>query len=163
MPEPRTLAQPSARFAGDDGAPDPLVRRAIAQAVDQTGYARALVALCASRLLLPVVASGDETAHPDPDRHAKMAAVTLSDDTGSYLLAFTGYDSLRAWQSDARPVPCLLDELCATVGPAGATQLLLDVAGPVPIVIGGEALALIAEGNALTELGDGSFAWLRAD
>ena len=33
MPEPRTLAQPSARFAGDDGAPDPLVRRAIAQAV----------------------------------------------------------------------------------------------------------------------------------
>jgi len=163
MPEPRSLAQPSARFVGDDGAPDPAVRNAIAVAAEPQGYARALAALCASRLLLPVVATGDDTGHPDPDRHAEMAAVTLSDASGTYLLAFTGYDSLRAWQADARPVPCLLDELCATVGPAGATHLLLDVAGPVPFVVGEDAVAFMAEGNALTELEDGSFAWVRAE
>lgn len=163
MPDLRSLAQPSARFMGDDGAPDPAVRHAIAGAAEQQGYARALVALCVSRLLLPVVATGDETGHQDPDRRAEMAAVTLSDESGTYLLAFTGYDSLRAWQADARPVPCLLDELCATVGPAGATQLLLDVAGPVPFVVGEDAVALMADGNALTELEDGSFAWVRAE
>ena len=106
MVELRSLAQPNSRFAGDDGSPDPLVRAAIAKANSHTGYIRALVALCTARLLLPIVASGDEGGDaPDPDRHAEMAAVTLKDDTGSYLLAFTGYDSLRAWQADARPVP----------------------------------------------------------
>ena len=42
----RTLAQPSSRFAGDHGEPDPVTRAAIAKAVDQPGYIRALVALC---------------------------------------------------------------------------------------------------------------------
>ncbi len=41
--------------------------------------------------------------------------------------------------------------------PAGATQLLLDVAGPVPFVIEGDTLASLADGNALTELEDGVF------
>ena len=83
MPELRSLAQPSARFAGDDGAPDPITRAAISNARDHKGYIRAIVALCTSRLLLPIVAAGDETDHPDPDRHAEMAAVTLTegDDT----------------------------------------------------------------------------------
>ena len=159
--ELRSLAQPNSRFAGDDGSPDPITREAIARVNDHTSYIRAIVALCTSRLLLPIVASGDETDQPDPDRHAEMAAVTLSDDTGSYLLAFTGYDSLRAWQADARPVPCLLDELCATVEPAGATQLLIDVAGPVPFVIAGEALDLLADGNSLVEFEGEEFAWVK--
>lgn len=161
MPELRSLAQPSARFAGDDGAPDPVVRSAIERATEQAGYARALVALCASRLLLPVIATGDENDHPDPDRHAEMAAVTLTDDSGTYLVAFTGYDSLRAWNNEARPVLCLLDELAATVIPAGATRLLLDAAGPVPFVIEGDTLASLADGNALVELDNGDFAWAR--
>lgn len=163
MTELRSLAQPSARFAGDDGAPDPLTRAAIARADDRTGYTRAIVALCSSRLLLPIVASGDDTDHPDPDRHAEMAAVTLADEGSNYLLAFTGYDSLRAWQPDARPVPCHLDELCATVEPAGASKLLLDVAGPVPIVIEGDLLAMLAQGHSLVEFDDGEFAWVTTD
>lgn len=163
MTELRSLAQPSARFAGDDGAPDPLTRQAIARAADQTGYARAIIALCSSRLLLPIVASGDETDRPDPTRHAEMAAVTLSDEGTNYLLAFTGYDSLKAWQADARPVPCHLDELCATVEPAGASKLLLDVAGPDPFVIEGELLVMLAQGHSLVEFDDGTFAWVTAD
>lgn len=162
MVELSSLAQPNARFAGDDGAPDPLTRSAMERARDQKGYIRALVALCTSRLLLPIVASGDESGdQPDPDRHAEMSAVTLKDETGSYLLAFTGYDSLKAWQADARPVPCLLDELCATVEPAGAEQLLIDVAGPVPFVIAGEALQKFADGFAVVEFEGEEFAWVK--
>lgn len=161
MPELRALAQPNARFAGDDGAPDPITRDALARVGDTTSYIRAIVALCTSRLLLPIVASGDETDQPDPDRHAEMAAVTLTDDGVTYLLAFTGYDSLKAWQADARPVPCLLDELAATVEPSGATQLLIDVAGPTPFVLAGEALAHLADGLALVEFEGEDFAWVK--
>lgn len=162
MVELRALAQPNSRFAGDDGSPDPLTRAAIARADTQVGYVRALVALCTARLLLPIVASGDDGGdQPDPERHAEMAAVTLTDGTGSYLLAFTGYDSLRAWQQDARPVPCLLDELCATVEAAGAERLLIDVAGPVPFVIAGDALRQFADGFRLVEFEGEDFAWVR--
>lgn len=156
------LAQPNKRFLGDDGSPDPVVRAAVAAASDQLSYSRAVVALCTSRLLMPIVASGDETDHPDPERHAEMAAVTLSDDTGvSHLLAFTGMDAMRSWQPGARPVPCHLDELAASVEQAGATELLLDLAGPTPFVLGEELLAMIADGNSLVEFEDGEFAWVR--
>ena len=107
------LAQPSARFDGDTGEADELTRRALAGASDHVGYIRALVALCTSRLLMPIVATGDETMSPDPDRHAEMAAVTVSDGQHTALLAFTGVDSMQAWQSDARPILCHLDELRA--------------------------------------------------
>lgn len=161
MPELRALAQPSSRFAGDDGSPDPITREALAKVHDHTSYIRGIVALCTSRLLLPIVASGDETDHPDPDRHAEMAAVTLTEQGVTYLLAFTGYDSLKAWQADARPVPCLLDELAATVEPSGATQLLIDLAGPTPFVIAGEALRLLADGHSLVEFEGEDFAWVK--
>lgn len=155
----RSLAQPSVRFAGDVGAADPLVRQALAAAGEQAGYVRALVALCTARLLLPVVATGDETDHPDPDRHAELGAVTLTDEGVTHLLAFTGLDSLQAWQRDARPVPCLLDELAASVEPAGATRLLIDVAGPAPLVVAEDVVAQVARGQRLVEFEDGSFAW----
>ena len=161
MEPPRHLAQPSTRFLGDDGSPDPLVRAAMAAVTDSVSYSRAVVALCASRLLMPIVASGDETDEPDPERHAEMAAVTLTDGTTTHLLAFTGMDALRAWQPDARPVPCHLDELAASVEPAGATELLLDLAGPTPLVLGGEVLSMIGDGNALVEFESGDFAWVK--
>lgn len=157
----RTLADTNARFAGDDGSPDPLTREALAKVSDHTSYIRALVALCTSRLLMPIVASGDETDHPDPDRHAEMAAVKLVNEEATFLLAFTGLDSMQAWQADARPVPCTLDELCATVKEAGAEQLLIDVAGPTSYVIAGEALELLAQGYAVAEFEGEEFAWVK--
>ncbi len=157
----RHLAQPSTRFLGDDGSPDPLVRGALATVSDPVSYSRAVVSLCASRLVMPIVASGDEAGVQDPERRAEMAAVTLSARGTSYLLAFTGMDALRAWQGDARPVLCHLDELAASVVPAGATELLLDVAGPAPFVLAGDLLSAIAEGNRLVEFEDGDFAWIR--
>ena len=60
-------------------------------------------------------------------------------------------------------MPCLLDELAATVEPAGASRLLIDAAGPVPFVIEGDPLARLADGNALVELDSGEFAWIKAE
>lgn len=155
------LAQPSARFAGDRGGADALTRDAIARVADNVGYLRAVVALCTTRLLMPIVASGDETMEQDPDRHAEMAAVTIGDEDGSALLAFTGLDSMEAWQAGARPILCHLDELAATVFEAGANQLLLDAAGPAPFVMAGELLERLADGFRLVEFEDGDFAWVK--
>lgn len=157
----RTLSNPGARFADDHGEADPITRAALARVDDHKSYVRALVALCTSRLLMPIVATGDETDHPDPDRHAEMAAVTLVDDSGTFLLAFTGVDSMEAWQPGARPVPCTLDDLCATVKEAGADRLLIDVAGPTSLVIAGEALDLFAQGYAVAEFENEEFAWVK--
>lgn len=157
----RSLLNPNARFSDDHGEADPITREAMAKVEDHVSYIRALVALCSSRLFMPIVASGDEAQGPDPDRHAEMAAVKLVNDSGVFLLAFTGLDSMEAWQQGARPVPCTLDDLCATVKEAGADQLLIDVAGPTSLVISGQALELFAQGYAVAEFEGEEFAWVK--
>ncbi|MDU7361051.1 MAG: SseB family protein [Propionibacteriaceae bacterium] len=156
------LANPNAQFAGDRGEADPITRQALARVKDQKSYIRALVALCSSRLLMPIVASGDETGESDPRRHAEMAAVKLINEQGEFLLAFTGLDAMQAWNREARPVPCTLDDLCATVKEAGANQLLIDVAGPATFVLAGEPLDLLAQGYAVAEFEGEEFAWVKS-
>lgn len=166
------LAQPNRAFANDHGEADQSVRDAFAAATDQLGYLRAVVALCTSRLLMPIVASGDEgdqslrlssgdVQQPDPNRHAEMAAVTIANQAGERaLLAFTGVDSMTAWDPKARPVPCTLDDLAATVTEAGATHLLVDVAGPVQFVVEPALVAELAQGHRLVEVEPGQFGWM---
>lgn len=158
----RTVGQPSAAFTGDRGDADPLVRQLIADASDPLGYARAVVALCTTRLLMPIVATGDDTPHADPDRHAEMAAVSVTNASGEKaLLAFTGIDAQQAWDAAARPVLCTLDDLAATVDEAGAVALVLDIAGPAPFTIEGDMLGPLAAGQRLVEFDDGSFGWVQ--
>jgi hypothetical protein len=161
--EPRTLAQPSAAFLGDRGDPDPAVRALIADAGSDlpTSYLRAVVGLCGARLLLPVVATGDDSSDgPDPDRHAELAAVSIKAPDGRRaLLAFTGIDAVVAWEPRARPVPATLDDVAATVLETGDDALLVDAAGPVPFVIGDDLIAQLAQGRRLVELDDGGFGW----
>jgi hypothetical protein len=161
--EPRTLAQPSAAFLGDRGDPDPAVRALIADAGSDlpTSYLRAVVGLCGARLLLPVVATGDDSSDgPDPDRHADLAAVSIKAPDGRRaLLAFTGIDAVVAWEPRARPVPATLDDVAATVLETGGDALLVDPAGPVPFVIGDDLIAQLAQGRRLVELDDGGFGW----
>lgn len=166
-PSGRQLGQPNQRWLGDDGAADPLVRAALARAAvgepdTQTGYLRAVAAMGGARLLMPIVASGDESMDgPDPDRHAEMAAVSVRNQAGEQaLLAFTGIDSLRAWDPAARPVPGDLSEVAATVGESGSTLLLVDVAGPSPLVVGDDLVGELSQGRRLVELDEGGFGWM---
>ena len=157
------LAQPSAAYAGDRGDPDPEVRDLLAVAgQSRNDYLRAVAALCTARFLLPIVAVGDGGSDgPDPDQHAEMRAVLVTAADGrAGLPVFTGLDALTSWKPDARPVLCRLDEVAATAVEAGAVAVLVDLAGPSPLVIEDSLVAQLADARRLVELDDGGWGWL---
>jgi hypothetical protein len=157
------LAQPSAAYSGDRGEPDPEVRTLLAVAANsREDYLRAVAGLCTARFLLPIVAVGDDSADgPDPERHAEMRTALLSTADGSTgLPVFTGLDALTAWKPDARPVPCRLDEVAATALESGAVAVLVDLAGPSPLVIEEGLVTELAAARRLVELDGGGWGWL---
>ena len=161
-----TLGQASAAYAGDRGEPDAAVRALLAVAGEnRESYLRAIVALCTARFLLPIVAVGEDGgAGPDPERHAEMRSIQLASPDGTTgLPVFTGLDALSGWKSDARPVPCRLDEVAATAAEQGAAAILIDVAGPHPFVIEAALIAELARGRRLIELDGGGWGWLYAE
>jgi hypothetical protein len=155
-------------FPGDDGLATPGTRRALAAAVgaaDPADYLRAVAALCEDRLLVPVVATatrvGQTVGGLTSDKEAEMSVVMLQAADGRRaLLAFTGLDSLQAWQADARPVPVTLDKAAQTARAEGVAALLVDFAGPHPLVLDGEVLASLAAGHRLVETGPAAFGWV---
>ena len=88
-----------------------------------------------------------------------MAVVMLQrTDGGKAMLGFTGLDALQAWDARARPVPVTVDKVAETAAAEGAVAVLVDVAGPHPLVLDGEVLDALARGHRLVDLGDG-FGW----
>ena len=163
----RTLGQPNAAFAGDTGAPDPALRAVMADAyAGGLAYPRAVVALCTARLLLPIVAAGDDSPDADPvdgvsDRHAEMAAVLMESASGRKgVVVFTGIDLMTDWRADARPVPCTLDDVAATAVETDAAAIVVDVNGECPVIIEGDLIDHLAAGRRLVELDDGDFGWV---
>jgi hypothetical protein len=155
-------------FPGDAGLADPATRRALAAALggtDAGAYLRAVAALCTDRLLVPVVATatrlGETVGGLTSDKEAEMSVVMLQAGDGRRaLLGFTGLDSMNAWQPAARPVAVTLDKAAQTAQAEGVAALLVDVAGPHPLVVDGEVLASLAAGHRLVETAPGEFGWL---
>jgi hypothetical protein len=155
-------------FPGDTGEASPDTRRLIAAAATEatpTAYLRAIAALCVDRLLVPVVATttrlGETVAGLASDKEAEMSLVILQVRDGRRaLLAFTGLDALQSWQPDARPVPVTIDVAAQAAKNEELTVVLIDVAGPHPLVIESEMLAELAVGHRLVELADGQFGWI---
>lgn len=161
-----TLGQASAGYAGDRGDPDPALRGLLATANSgRDDYLRAIAALCTARFLLPIVAVGDDGGSgPDPERHAAMHSVQLATPDGrTGMPVFTGLDALIAWKPDARPVPCRLDEVAVTAAEQGSAAILIDLAGPHPLVIEAGLIAELARGRRLVELPEGGWGWLYAE
>ncbi|MDO5683143.1 MAG: SseB family protein [Propionibacteriaceae bacterium] len=160
----RSLGGYSEAFADDDGRPSEQVRNALAAANASTEtavYLDGVVELCLSRLLVPLLASGDETMEHDPTRHAEMAAVLLEQADGRRaMLAFTGVDALTAWNPQARPVPATLDVVADTATQSSAGTVVVDLAGPHPFVIEGSVLENLALGRRLVRLPDDTYGWL---
>lgn len=156
----RSLA--ASPFPGDDGSASAEVRGCLADAqpgADIAVYLRAVAALGGARILVPVVAQqvGDQ---PGGDKEAEMSVVSLAGPDGvRALLAFTGLDALRAWDARARPVPVTLDLTAQAAIADGASAVLVDVAGPHPLVLEGEVLAELARGRRLVALADQGFGW----
>lgn len=160
----RTLGQGNRAFRGDRGEADPRVRAVLADAYrDTVAYQRAVAGLCTARLLLPIVAHGDDGGEgPDPDRTAEMAAVLLTSPGGTAVPVFTGLDALTAWDPVARPVPCTLDAVAATALQTRSDAVVVDVAGPASLVLELELLTQLAAGRRVVELDDGGFGWVYA-
>ncbi len=157
------------RFRDDLGAADPAVVAALAAYAAGTGGEHAaLVALTESRLLVPVVAilaedlAGADVSWADDAGPGERTAVLAAGEKASEMAlpkivgrdgrqalpAFTCLAAVQRWRPEARPVPVpavgvwqsAVQESCAVV---------IDIAGPVPIVIEGTRLAALAAGGAV--------------
>jgi len=137
----------------------------------------ALLALAAARLLVPVVAvpgpggrpghrglgappggNGGTGSPPMPGgprgvgprgqtEQSEMALPTLIGNDGrTAIIAFTGTETLSRWQEDARPVPVSARQVWVAAH-AEADAAVIDVAGPVPLVIEGARLRALADGQ----------------
>lgn len=138
----RSLASPA--FAHDGGAADAGLRALLAApASSPAGHARLLRS---ARLLASVVAVLDEVDGHGGEKDSHMAVVSMLNDRGERgLLAFTGTDSLAAWNPDARPVPALGRDIARSALADGAQAVIVDVAGPHRVVITGVDLEVLAD------------------
>ena len=74
-----------------------------------------------------------------------MAVVSMVNAAGERgLLAFTGLDALTRWDPQARPVPVTGPMAAQAALDDGATALVIDVSGPVRLVVTGPDLRLLA-------------------
>ncbi len=161
----RTLADPLRAFADDDGTADPRVREALRRSEEDPGeqsYLQAVADLCGTRLLTPIVASG-EAEEDGSDKTSEMSTVMLQDACGERaMLVFTGVDAVQRWNPAARPVPATLDKVAEATLAGGAVALLVDLNGPYPLVLENPVLGELARGRRLVALPDGGFGWLQA-
>lgn len=142
----RSLLEPA--FPGDDGSADPRVRELLeAVTLGRTSTIDAARALRGIRLLAAVVAVTDEVDESGRDKSSHMAVVSMVNEHGRRgLLAFTGIDSLAAWDPAGRPVPALGSAAARAAIDDGAEGVVLDVAGPYPVVLTGPSLTALADG-----------------
>lgn len=156
VPVPGTSARPGrvalvrvSRPAGDTGEADPAVTAALAAYAAGRATERAvLAAVTATRLLVPVVAVLTEAGEDGAEKESEMALPTLIGNDGrKAVIAFTGTESLKLWREDARPVPVTARDLWPAVSAERADAVVIDVAGPVQLVVEGARLAALAVGE----------------
>jgi len=155
----RRIAEPE--FPDDDGTASARVTEALAayDADPAAARAPALAVLQDSRVLVPVVAHLGEVELDEQglahDKTSDMAAVLLRGADGRLaLLAFTGTETMRAWDPEARPVPVVTRLAAQAALQDDAAALVVDVAGPVTFVIEGDDLRGLAAGWTLARVGE---------
>lgn len=160
MPD-RDLLAPA--FPDDTGEADPALAAALASyaadPADPAGLPVALGLLQTGRLLVPVVAVAGEVEVDERglarDKTSDMAAVLVEGAGGRRaLLAFTATATLAAWDPEARPVPVPARQAALAAVQEGADALLVDLAGPVRLVVDGDHLRALAAGWRLVRVGD---------
>ena len=123
-----------------------------AYAAGRGGEHAVLVALDASRLLVPVVAvlAEEDTAAPGGPRRDKSSEMALptviGTDGRAAVPAFTSAATLARWRAEARPVPVPAARVWQS-GATDASAVVIDIAGPVPFAVDGARLAALARGG----------------
>ena len=144
---------PVSPFAWDDGSADPALAAVLAEhAAGRTDLHTVQQALLPARLLVPVVAAATHAqstgAGPVLERTAEMATVTVTGRDGRLALpVFTSVDSLAAWDAAARSFPTAAPAAAAGALATGAEALLVDMAGPVYVVLEGLPMLALAQGR----------------
>jgi hypothetical protein len=133
---------PTGPYAGDDGSPDGTLAAVLAAHEVGAADLRAVQhALLAARLLVPVIATED-------DLGTSMATVTITGRDGRRAMpVFTSVTALAAWDVSARPVPTAAVVAAAGALADGAAALLIDLCGPVHVVLEGPAMLALAQGR----------------
>ncbi|WP_053913497.1 SseB family protein [Streptomyces sp. SCSIO 75703] len=147
---------PDSPYADDDGSADPRLSAALAAwAEDRAALEPVLTALKGSRLLVPVVAVLGEVEEDENglrrEKTSDMAVPTLKAGGRTALPAFTSTDSLARWDPAARPVAVPLHQALQAAAHEKADTVVLDLAGPVPFELTGQALIALAEGRTSTD------------
>lgn len=156
-----SLLTPEPRFRHDDGSADPVAAAALAAYAAGTGSEHAaLSALAAGRLLIPIVAVRTQQADPGAgesrpgesgptaEKSSELAVPSLIGRDGRAALpVFTSLAAMAAWQPAARPVPTAAERVWQAAMAEGSA-VVVDVAGPVPLVVEGARLAALAIGRA---------------
>jgi SseB protein N-terminal domain len=155
-------------FRADHGDADPVVAAALAAyAAGNGGEHAVLVALAASRLLVPVVAvlADESAAATEPatsirgeqsdgpailavgEKASEMAMPEIVGRDGRRALpAFTCLEAVRLWRPAARPVPVPAAAVWQSAVQS-SYAVVIDIAGPMPIAIEGARLAALAAGG----------------
>lgn len=142
------------RPQGDRGHADPNVTATLSAYHQALATEHeALMAVASARLLVPVVAmlsfppraSSDEAT--GAEKESEMALPTLIGNDGrAAIVAFTGVETMTRWRPDARPVPTPAARVWHAAVAEGQA-VVVDVAGPAPLVIEGARLAALAAGE----------------
>ena len=146
------------RYRDDHGDADPAVSAAMtAYAEGSRGERAVLTALADSRLLVPVVAvRADDTAS---DEAAEMAMPEIVGRDGRRAIpAFTCVASLHRWRPGARPVPVPSAAVWQSAD-QDSRAVVIDIAGPVPLVIDGSRLAALAAGGDVLAMHEDPDVW----
>ena len=140
---------PVNRPAGDTGEADPALTAVLAAyAAGEAPEHAVLTTVAASRLLVPVVAVLAEANDDGTEKETEMALPTLIGNDGrKAVIAFTGSATVSRWRADARPVPVPAAQPWPAVATERADAVVIDVAGPVPLLIEGARLAALAGGQ----------------
>jgi hypothetical protein len=102
---------PESIFADDDGSADARLAQAlIKHSRGKAGLSEVLDALAYARVLIPVIATGDQRGmgkHGVEQDHVASTGVVAVEmpDGRAGLPIFTDVDAMRAWKPDARPIP----------------------------------------------------------
>lgn len=149
---------PETDFSDDNGDADKTLRHALKAFEESSSAGDAqlvLTLLKEARLLVPVVAELDSLIEGDElpaekDSHMQSVEYVNSDGRRA-LLAFTGTDSLNAWNPDARPIPRAAHIVAQSVLEGELDAMILDLHGPSTCVIEGPMLVRLAISNRHSE------------
>lgn len=123
-------------FGGDTGAADPTLAAALADPGDERAL---MAAICAARLLVPIVAepvSVEDSGEHLVEKQTDMAAVTLVAPDGARALpVFTSMDAISAWDAQARPVPVTAARAAQAAVSERCDVIVVDVAGQQPLAL----------------------------